>query len=81
MQDHSVYYVLVVYSLVVHTIYSSLYSTVKPPIKDTPKEDKPLNKGQTKCTNSVQNNLFKEDNPSTKDKPKMLGPKLKCVHI
>ena len=24
--------------------------TVKPLIKDTPKEDKPLNKGQTKCT-------------------------------
>ena len=57
--------------------------TVKPPIKDTLKEDEPLNKGRTKCTivyiiiirtNSVQNNL---NNLSTKDK--MLGPKA-CPH-
>ena len=25
-------------------------STVKPPLKDTPKEDKPPNKGHTICT-------------------------------
>ena len=30
--------------------YNVASSTVKPLIKDTPKEDKPLNKGQTKCT-------------------------------
>ncbi len=29
---------------------SGLVATVKPPIKDTPKEDKPLNKGLSKST-------------------------------
>ena len=48
-------------------------STEEPPIKDTPIEDKPLNKGQSVFMHS---NLQKEDNLSTKDK--RLGPK--CVH-
>ena len=38
----------------------SLYcTTMKPPIKDTPEEDKLPNKGHTKCTHSVHNNLQK----------------------
>ncbi len=32
------------------TVSQDSVSTVKPPIKDTPKEDKPPNKGQTKST-------------------------------
>ena len=51
-------------------------TTVKPLIKDTPKEDKPPNKGQSR--NTVVYTLCtkyppKEDNLSTKDK--MAGPK------
>ena len=49
--------------------------TVKPPIKDTLKEDKPPNKGQAKRTNMYtlyRKSPLKEDNLSTKDK--MAGP-------
>ncbi len=57
-----------------------MLTTVNPSIKDTPKEDKPPNKGQTKSP-VVYYTLHskqppKEDNLSTKDK--RLGPK--CVH-
>ena len=31
--------------------------TVKPPIKDTQKEDKPPNKGQAESTHSIENHL------------------------
>ena len=44
---------------------------VKPPIKDTPKEDKPPNKGQAKRTHVYtlyRKSPLKEDNLSTKDK-------------
>ena len=42
------------------------YNTVEPSIKDTLKEDKPLNKGQSKSTFVYkQNNLQKEDNLSS----------------
>ena len=40
-------------------------TTVKPPIKDTPKENRPPNKGH--YTNSVQNNLQKRTDLPTKD--------------
>ena len=45
--------------------------TVKPRIKDTPKEDKPPNKGQVKSTpvyTVYRKSPLKEDNLSTKDK-------------
>ena len=45
--------------------------TVKPPIKDTPKEDKPPNKGQAKSTlvyTLYTKSPLKENNLSTKDK-------------
>ena len=48
---------------------------MKPPIKDTPKEDKPPNKGQAKSTllyNHYRKVPLKEDNLSTDDK--MAGP-------
>ena len=45
---------------------------MKPPIKDTPKEDKPPNKGQAE-----RKSPLKEDNLSTKDK--MAGPE--CILI
>ena len=48
---------------------------VKPPTKDTPKEDKPPNKGQAKSTlvyTLYRKSPLKEDNHSTKDK--MAGP-------
>ena len=48
---------------------------VKPPIKNTPKEDKPPNKGQAKSTHVYtlyRKSPLKEDNLSTKDK--MAGP-------
>ena len=51
-------------------------STVKPPIKDTPKEDKPPNKGQAESTlvyTLYSRSPLKEDNFSTKDK--MAGPR------
>ena len=44
---------------------------MKPPIKDTPKEDKPPNKGQTESTlvyTLCRKSPLKEDNLSTKDK-------------
>ena len=41
--------------------------TVKPPIKDTPKEDKSPNKGQAEST-LYRKSPLKEDNLSTKDK-------------
>ena len=44
---------------------------MKPPIKDTPKEDKPPNKGQAKSTlvyTLYRKSPLKEDNLSTKDK-------------
>ena len=50
--------------------------TVKPPIKDTPKKDKPPNKGQAKSTRVYtlyRESPLKEDNLGTKDK--MAGPK------
>ena len=46
-------------------------TTVKPPIKDTPKEDKPPNKGQAESTlvyALYRKSPLKEDNLSTKDK-------------
>ena len=49
--------------------------TVKLPIKDTPKEDKPPNKGQAERTlvyTLYRKSLLKEDNLSTKNK--MAGP-------
>ena len=49
------------------------YNTVKPLIKDTPKEDKPPNKGQAESNNiHCRKSPLKEDNPSIKDK--MAGP-------
>ena len=48
---------------------------MKPPIKDTPKEDKSPNKGQAESTRVYTlygNSPLKEDNLSTKDK--MAGP-------
>ena len=50
-------------------------STVKPLTKDTPKEDKPPNKGQAESTlvyTLYRNLSLKEDNLSTKDT--MAGP-------
>ena len=44
---------------------------MKPPIKDTPKEDKPPNKGQAKVPMNRKSPL-KEDNLSTG--PKTAGP-------
>ena len=47
------YSILLTYSIltyVVPTVYNMTHSTVKPPIKDTLEEDKPPNKGHTKCT-------------------------------
>ena len=44
---------------------------MKPPIKDTPKEDKPPNKGQAESTHVYtiyRKSPLKEDNLSTKDK-------------
>ena len=49
---------------------------MKPLIKDTPKEDKPPNKGQAESTlvyTLYRKSLLKEDNLSTKDKT--VGPK------
>ena len=43
-------------------------NTVKPPIKDILKEDKPPNKGQGESTNVYTLSTLKEDNISTKDK-------------
>ena len=46
-----------------------IISTVKPLIKDTPKEDKPPNKGQvisTRVYTLYRKSLLKEDNLSTK---------------
>ena len=40
---------------------------MKPPIKDTPKEDKPPNKGQAEYT-LYRKSPLEEDNLSTKDK-------------
>ena len=48
---------------------------MKPPIKDTPKEDKPPNKGQAESTRVYtlyRKSPLKEDNLSTKDKT--VGP-------
>ena len=48
---------------------------VKPPIKDTPKEDKPPNKGQAESApvyTLYRKSPLKEDNLSTKDKLKVL---------
>ena len=45
--------------------------TVKPPIKDTPEDDKPPNKGQAETTHVrtlYRISSLKEDNFSTKDK-------------
>ena len=56
-------------------------STVKPPIKDTPKEDKPPNKGQAESTlvyTLYRKSPLKEDNLSTKDK-KRLVPKVSLL--
>ena len=50
---------------------ASSSNTVKPPIKDTLKEDKPPNKGQAKNTHVYtlyRKSPLKEDNLSTKDK-------------
>ena len=50
--------------------------TVKPPIKDTPKVDKPPNKGQAESTlvyTLYRKSPLKEDKFSTKDKT--AGPK------
>ena len=44
-----------------------MYYTVKPPIKDTPKEDKPPTKGQAESI-VYRKSPLKEDNLSTKDK-------------
>ena len=55
-------------------------TTVKLPIKDTPKEDKPPNKGQVKSTlvySLYKKSPLKENNLFTKDK--MAGPN--CVLI
>ena len=57
---------------------------VKPPIKDTPKEDKPPNKGQAKSTlvyTQYRKSPLKQDNLSTKDR--MTGPKsvLHCISL
>ena len=52
-----------------------LLTTVKPPIKvDTPKGDKPPNKGQAEVHvfTLYRKSPLKEDNLSTKDKPKVL---------
>ena len=52
------------------------YNTVKSPIKDTLKEDKPPNKGQAESTHVYtlyRKSPLKEDNVSTKDKT--AGPK------
>ena len=49
--------------------------TLKPPIMDTPKEDKPPNRGQAESTlvyTLYRKSPLKEDNLSTKDK--MAGP-------
>ena len=48
-----------------------MMTIVKPLIKDTPKEDKPPNKGQDESTlvyTLYRKSLLKEDNLSTKDK-------------
>ena len=53
----------------------SILNTVKPPIKDTPKEDKPPNKGQAKSTHVYtlyRKSSPNEDNLSTKDKTGIL---------
>ena len=50
--------------------------TMKPPIRDTPKEDKPPNKRQAESTHVYtlyRKSPLKQDNFSTKDK--MAGPK------
>ena len=51
--------------------------TVKPPIKDTTKEDKPPNKGQAESIlvyTLYRKSLLKEDNLSSSIKDKMAGP-------
>ena len=58
-------------------------NTVKPPIKDKPKEDKPPNKGQAESSNVYtyyRKSPLKEDNLSTRDKT--AGPKgalINCI--
>ena len=42
--------------------------TVKPPIKDTLKEDKPPNKGQAESTLVYRKSPLREDNLATRDK-------------
>ena len=54
--------------LQLHIVLSDI---VKPLIKDTPKEDKPPNKGQAEST-LYRKSRLKEDNLSTEDK--MAGP-------
>ena len=54
------------------------YSTEKPPLKDTPKDDKPPNKNKGQAKGNLVHALYrksplKEDNLSTKDKT--AGPK------
>ncbi len=46
-------------------VATRLASTVKPPIKDALKEDKPLNKGQTKITSERGQPLYKGQNPGS----------------
>ena len=53
------------------TRLSYIINIVKPPIKDTPKENKPPNKGQAESTlvyTLYRKSPLKEDNLSTKDK-------------
>ena len=45
-----------------HSVKKKTTTHLHTPIKDTLKEDKPLNKGQSKSMHSIQNNLLKEDN-------------------
>ena len=55
---------------------------MKPPIKDTPKENKPPNKGQAESTlvyTLYRKSPLKEDNLSTKDK--MTGPESVLIKI
>ena len=47
-------------------------STVKPPIKDTPKEDKPPNKGQAEST--LVYTLYKKNHLNLSTNDKTAGP-------
>ena len=52
------------------SVYSVSITTVKPLIRDTPKDDKPPNKGQAESTHVYtlyRKSPLKEDNLSTKD--------------